>query len=152
MRGAVHLDGVMPALSKPTRCMPGLMVVSAFGMRAERRCRLPGRNGCGLLERRRRERALGDRDERDLGGGSTLFGGKYYGVDIDREMLQSCRQHFDADRLAFFEATGRSVSYNRLHGALEPYRIPLREESVDSSSRILCSVTFSSRISVVAND
>lgn len=60
-----------------------------------------------------------------------VFTGKYYGIDIDREMLEWCRHHFDAGRFTFIESTDRSVSYNRASGEQEPFRIPVADGEAD---------------------
>ena len=68
---------------------------------------------------------------RDVQMGPVRFTGRYYGVDIDDEMLAWCRRNFDGERFEFLQATGRSVAYNRPGGASEPYRLPLEDESAD---------------------
>jgi SAM-dependent methyltransferase len=65
---------------------------------------------------------------RDLEFGGERFAGRYYGVDIDAEMVAWCRANFD-DRFTFLEATGRSRTYSGSEG--EPYRVPLDDGTVD---------------------
>jgi len=68
---------------------------------------------------------------RDLNVGSVRFRGRYYGIDIDSEMLEWCRGNFDSERFSFLQATGRSRAYNRPEEADSPYQLPLPNESVD---------------------
>ena len=65
---------------------------------------------------------------RDLELGGEQFAGRYYGIDIDAEMVAWCRANFD-DRFTFLEATGRSRTYSGSGG--EPFRVPLTDGSVD---------------------
>jgi SAM-dependent methyltransferase len=69
---------------------------------------------------------------RDLQVGPSRFSGRYYGVDIDPEMLGWCRDNFDPERFAFFEAAGRSIAYNRPQESPgNEWRVPLDDGSVD---------------------
>lgn len=61
----------------------------------------------------------------------THFTGKYVGVDIDPEMLQWCRTHFDGPRFEFLQSTHANKSYNRGGGAGLTYTIPVADKSVD---------------------
>lgn len=62
---------------------------------------------------------------------SHRFTGHYYGIDIDDEMLEWCRRHFDAGRFTFFQSTDRSTSYNRDAGGDDCYRVPLDDGVAD---------------------
>lgn len=68
---------------------------------------------------------------RELEFGGGRFTGRYYGIDIDSEMLAWCRSHFDQDRFRFLQATDKSLSYNRPQGAEEPYRVSLESAEAD---------------------
>lgn len=59
--------------------------------------------------------------------GGDQFVGKYYGIDIDSEMIAWCRSHFDEGRFVFFQGTDKSLSYNRPSGTEATYRIPLAD-------------------------
>lgn len=60
-----------------------------------------------------------------------VFSGKYYGIDIDKEMLEWCRKNFESERFNFIESTDRSVSYNRASDEQDPFQIPIADGSVD---------------------
>ncbi len=68
---------------------------------------------------------------RDLNFHGIRFTGKYIGVDIDREMLQWCRDHFDSERFSFIESTDPSKCYNREKEVDAPFRVPVEDVTVD---------------------
>lgn len=59
------------------------------------------------------------------------FRGRYIGIDIDEEMLNWCRETFDAERFTFMKSTHSSKSYNVTSGIDEYYKIDLSDQSVD---------------------
>jgi SAM-dependent methyltransferase len=59
------------------------------------------------------------------------FRAHYYGIDIDAEMIEWCKNHHDAGRFTFFRATGRSVTYHQESTSNAPYVIPLPDASAD---------------------
>jgi SAM-dependent methyltransferase len=59
----------------------------------------------------------------------TRYGGRYFGVDIDPEMLQWCSKNFDS-RFTFFHSPHSSQSYNQQGSAVQ-YVLPLERESID---------------------
>jgi SAM-dependent methyltransferase len=69
---------------------------------------------------------------RDYLYADTRFTGKYIGVDIDPEMLEWCRNHFDA-RFEFLQSTHASKSYNQTgsSNSAQNYRIPVEDQTVE---------------------
>ena len=67
---------------------------------------------------------------RDFRCQDVTFTGKYIGVDIDSEMLDWCRSHFDAPRFEFLHSTHASKSYNQAGGSAT-YAIPVPDETAD---------------------
>ncbi len=60
------------------------------------------------------------------------FSGKYIGIDIDREMLDWCREHFDRERFEFHESTHASKVYGaREESEASYYVLPVGDETVD---------------------
>ena len=59
------------------------------------------------------------------------FRGRYIGIDIEEEMLNWCRETFDAERFTFMKSTHSSKSYNVTSGNDEYYKIGLPDQSVD---------------------
>jgi SAM-dependent methyltransferase len=68
---------------------------------------------------------------RDYRYADTLFSGKYIGVDIDAEMLDWCRKHFDAPRFEFLQSTHANKSYNKPGESAQTYAIPVEAATVD---------------------
>ena len=68
---------------------------------------------------------------RDFRYQDTTFTGKYIGVDIDVEMLERCRRHFDAPRFEFLLSPHASKSYNRPGESSSTYAIPVADQSAD---------------------
>jgi SAM-dependent methyltransferase len=68
---------------------------------------------------------------RDFDYQGIRFTGRYIGVDIDPEMLQWCRNHFDADRFQFLQSTHASKSYNQTGGNIGGYTLPIADGTVD---------------------
>jgi SAM-dependent methyltransferase len=69
---------------------------------------------------------------RDFQVGPARFTGRYYGVDIDSEMVAWCQDNFDPERFAFFQALGRSTTYNRRDEIGDArWPVPLDDGSVD---------------------
>jgi len=59
------------------------------------------------------------------------FQGKYYGIDIDSEMLDWCRKNFD-ERFSFHQTAHASLTYHdRRAGESCYYELPCADESVD---------------------
>ncbi|MDQ3877198.1 MAG: class I SAM-dependent methyltransferase, partial [Actinomycetota bacterium] len=48
---------------------------------------------------------------RDYNFHGRAYRGRYIGIDIDAELLQWCRENFDAERFQFFQATHPSTAY-----------------------------------------
>jgi SAM-dependent methyltransferase len=67
---------------------------------------------------------------RDFSYQDMHFTGKYIGVDIDEEMLEWCRGHFDATRFEFLHSTHASKSYHQ-SGSGSVYTLPIANQSVD---------------------
>lgn len=59
------------------------------------------------------------------------FTGQYIGVDIDPEMLDWCRKHFDASHFQFLHSTHASRSYKQSGASDAGYTIPVAANSVD---------------------
>lgn len=68
---------------------------------------------------------------RDYHFKSERFAGKYVGVDIDEEMLDWCRKHYDSERFSFFRSNHSSKAYRGMTNGNSHYRIPLEDESAD---------------------
>lgn len=68
---------------------------------------------------------------RDLQFHSEKFTGKYYGIDIDSEMLDWCRRNFDPQRFEFILSTHGSKSYRNEAATSDYYRFPLENNSID---------------------
>lgn len=77
--------------------------------------------GCGRLAHHLREFRYQD----------TGFTGKYVGIDIDEEMLDWCRAHFDAPRFEFLRSTDSNRSYAQTGEGSGSYTIPMPDGSVD---------------------
>ncbi len=77
--------------------------------------------GCG-----RRPHHLRDFKFQDL-----RYTGRYLGIDVDREMLDWCRAHFDAPRFEFVQSTHASEVYRNDQAGAAPFRIPRADASVD---------------------
>jgi SAM-dependent methyltransferase len=71
---------------------------------------------------------------RDFKFQDRTYTGRYLGIDIDGEMLDWCRSHFDAERFEFAQSTHASEAY-RAGGAERAeggwYRFPRDDASVD---------------------
>lgn len=68
---------------------------------------------------------------RDYRFKSERFSGKYFGIDIDEEMLDWCRKHYDSGRFSFFRSNHSSKAYRGATNGNSHYRIPLKDESAD---------------------
>lgn len=68
---------------------------------------------------------------RDYHFKSERFVGKYIGIDIDEEMLQWCRRHFDKERFEFHRSTHANRTYNTPGSPGSYYVLPVAPESVD---------------------
>ncbi len=68
---------------------------------------------------------------RDFNYKGRGFTGQYLGVDIDNEMLDWCRNHFDPAHFRFFHSTDASKSYNQGEEAKQRYALPIPDASVD---------------------
>ncbi len=68
---------------------------------------------------------------RDYHFKSERFFGKYVGIDIDEEMLDWCRRHYDSARFSFFRSNHSSKAYRGAANGNSHYRIPLEGESAD---------------------
>jgi SAM-dependent methyltransferase len=64
--------------------------------------------------------------------GRQAFGGRYVGIDVDREMIEWCRNNFPAATFSFHHADIHNKVYNRT-GALaaEEYSFPVEDSSQD---------------------
>ncbi len=67
---------------------------------------------------------------RDFNYQDTRFTGKYIGVDIDQEMLEWCRGHFDAPRFEFLHSAHSNKSYGQ-SGSEPVYTLPIADHAVD---------------------
>jgi SAM-dependent methyltransferase len=67
---------------------------------------------------------------RDYDYNGLRFRGKYIGIDIDKEMLDWCRRHFDSERFGFHQTTHASKVYNESGSGLS-YILPIASDSVD---------------------
>lgn len=68
---------------------------------------------------------------RDLRSSYDEFHGKYFGIDIDDELLAWCRANFDQERFAFIKSTDSSLSYNTPDSDKPPFHLPLDDQSAD---------------------
>lgn len=59
------------------------------------------------------------------------FRGRYIGIDIDPEMLDWCRGHFDPERFQFMQSTHSSKSYHQIGQASARFVLPQPDQSVD---------------------
>lgn len=67
---------------------------------------------------------------RDSNFQGRAFCGRYYGIDVDQEMLEWCRRNFDAERFEFFHSTDASKSYKQ-DGTGSTFNLPIPDGSVD---------------------
>lgn len=67
---------------------------------------------------------------RDYQFNGETFRGKYIGIDIDPEMLDWDRRHFDAERFEFHQSSHASKVYNA-DGADEIYTLPIPSDTVN---------------------
>lgn len=77
--------------------------------------------GCGRYAHHMRDYVFKD----------ETFSGRYIGIDIDQEMLEWCRTHFDAERFAFHHSTHQSKTYSNDSPGEKYYRVPMDDNSVD---------------------
>jgi SAM-dependent methyltransferase len=68
---------------------------------------------------------------RDYKFKSEKFAGKYIGVDIDSEMLDWCRKHFDSERFQFFQSTHPSKVYLNSESGEDNYALPIADGVAD---------------------
>lgn len=61
---------------------------------------------------------------RDFNFHGIRYRGNYLGIDIDGEMLEWCRRHFDQERFSFVQSTHASAAYINDKVASNAYRIP----------------------------
>jgi SAM-dependent methyltransferase len=59
------------------------------------------------------------------------FSGRYLGIDVDAEMLEWCRQHFDSERFEFHQSTHKNAAYNAPGNGTGEYVLPAADQSVD---------------------
>jgi SAM-dependent methyltransferase len=59
------------------------------------------------------------------------FSGRYVGIDVDVEMLEWCRRHFDSERFQFHQSTHKNAAYNARGDGTADYVLPVADESVD---------------------
>lgn len=59
------------------------------------------------------------------------FTGHYTGIDIDPEMLDWCRQHFDSGRFSFIQSCHDSTTYRNPDGERAWFDLPLTAASYD---------------------
>lgn len=67
---------------------------------------------------------------RDYEFNGSAFKGKYIGIDIDQEMLDWCRRHFDLERFEFHQSTHLSKVYNE-NGVGTLYTFPIPSGTVN---------------------
>ncbi len=67
---------------------------------------------------------------RDYEFNGSTFRGKYIGIDIDLEMLDWCRHHFDQERFEFYQSTHVSRVYNE-NGDGSLYTLPIPSNTVN---------------------
>lgn len=60
---------------------------------------------------------------RDFDYMGARFTGKYYGYDVDAEMVRWCRENFPGDRFTFDHVDAHSSVYNPRDGATAPVRL-----------------------------
>jgi SAM-dependent methyltransferase len=68
---------------------------------------------------------------RDYKFKSEKFSGKYIGIDVDSEMLNWCREHFDSERFQFFQSTHASKVYLNSERGKDGYALPLGDGVAD---------------------
>jgi len=68
---------------------------------------------------------------RDYRFKSERFSGRYIGIDLDEEMLNWCRRHFDAERFEFHRANHASRAYNAAGSLHADYVLPTADETAD---------------------
>ncbi len=56
------------------------------------------------------------------------YSGRYLGIDVDAQMIDWCKRHFDSERFEFVLSTHRSEAYSS-NRENEWYRIPRKDES-----------------------
>ena len=68
---------------------------------------------------------------RDYRFKSEKFSGKYVGIDIDQEMIDWCRLHYDRERFTFHRSNHSSKAYRGVSNGNSHYRLPMQDESAD---------------------
>jgi ubiquinone/menaquinone biosynthesis C-methylase UbiE len=68
---------------------------------------------------------------RDYRFKSERFSGRYVGIDIDQEMLDWCRQHYDCDRFTFHRSSHASKAYRGSADGKPYFALPLQNETAD---------------------
>lgn len=68
---------------------------------------------------------------RDYVCSGERFSGRYHGIDIDHEMLDWCRRHFDAERFTFTQSTHRSSVYRNDRAGDASFELPFQSASAN---------------------
>ncbi len=78
-------------------------------------------SGCGRYAHHMRDYNF--KDER--------FTGHYYGIDIDQEMLDWCKQRFDKERFTFIHSSHTSKTYENAAPGDRRFRFPIEDNSAE---------------------
>jgi SAM-dependent methyltransferase len=68
---------------------------------------------------------------RDYRYKSEVFTGRYVGIDVDHEMLDWCKNHFDSLRFEFHRSTHSSRAYRANADGNSYYKLPVNDSSTD---------------------
>jgi len=68
---------------------------------------------------------------RDYKFKSHNFSGKYIGIDVDRDVLEWCRRHFDQERFDFVHSIHKTKTYKNDEASDDFFVIPVPDSSVD---------------------
>jgi SAM-dependent methyltransferase len=68
---------------------------------------------------------------RDFNFHGLRYSGHYTGIDIDAEMLDWCRNHFDPERFEFRQSTHTTQAYENDIAVASYYSLPAADDSID---------------------